>query len=144
MCVSYLTVTSSVNITTRCVMERHVAVTMRDPAAQLIFWHAGSVELVTRSKFGKQHAFANERKQKKWSSDWKQIHEAPAAVENTHIKRKSAGIYRSQVCLSSTINMNSLACILSLILEIIKTDYSKRIMCFSTGWEKFTLAPRNV
>lgn len=48
MCVSYLTVTSSVNITTRCVMELRVAVTVCDPNTELIFRHAGSVELVTR------------------------------------------------------------------------------------------------
>lgn len=48
VCVSYLTVTSSVNITTRCVMEQRVAVTACDPTTELIFRHAGSVELVTR------------------------------------------------------------------------------------------------
>lgn len=48
---SYLTVTSSVNITTRCVVEQCVAVTTCDPMTELIFRHAGSVELVTRWKF---------------------------------------------------------------------------------------------
>lgn len=48
VCVSYLAVTSSVNIRMRCVMERRVAMTMCDPTTELIFRHAGSVELVTR------------------------------------------------------------------------------------------------
>lgn len=95
MCVSYLTVVSALNIATQCVMEQRVAMTVCDPTTELIFRHAGSVELVTRRKFQKQHALAKERKLRPeanlQSSRWRR---------NTHIKGSSqACTHHKLVCL---------------------------------------------
>lgn len=48
--VSHLTLTSSVNIGRLCVVEWRVEVSSGGPATELIFPHAGRVELVTVKK----------------------------------------------------------------------------------------------
>lgn len=131
--VFYLTVTSYVNIRTLCVTEWRVSMTIFDPGTELIFPHTGSVEIIARHKLQQQHAFANETKKE----DWEWVQEAPAAVENTHIK----GVYRPM----KTANLcNSIYVInvLNLILKGFK--YYKIINSFSIGWVKVIVALQNV
>lgn len=88
-------------MTAQCVMGQHVAMTVCDPTTALVFPTCKAV-----CSYSQDECFKNNMHlQRKESSDWKQISEAPAAVENTYMKGRAPAYIDHKLMSSSSINM---------------------------------------